>query len=78
MPLRLPAETTFGIAGNRRKDEHAMKKLTFHHSALSRGYIRVGETKEETYNGRFGVGKRIYKHNPLSSRYCIIEYWVEE
>ena len=35
-----------------------MKKLTFHHSALSRGYIRVGETKEETYKGRFGTGKR--------------------
>lgn len=54
-----------------------MNNLTFHHSALSRGYIRVGETKEETYNGRFGAGKKIYKHNPHSTRFCIVEYWLE-
>ena len=54
-----------------------MKKLELHHEALARGYIRVGETKEEPYKGRFGVGKKVYKHNPNSSRYCIVEYWTE-
>lgn len=55
-----------------------MKKLTYHHSALSRGYIRVGETRTESYSGRFGTGLKIYKHNPISSRYCVVEYWTEE
>lgn len=55
-----------------------MKKLTYHHTALSRGYIRVGETRTESYSGRFGTGQKIYKHNPSSSGYCIVEYWTEE
>ena len=55
-----------------------MKELRFHHSALCKGYIRVSETKEIPYKGRFGVGKKIYKNNPISRRYCIVEYWVEE
>ena len=56
-----------------------MKELRFHHSALCKGYIRVGETIEVPYKGRFGVGKKkIYKNNPLSSLYCIVEYWIEE
>ena len=55
-----------------------MKELRFHHSALCKGYIRVSETIEVPYKGRFGVGKKIFKNNPLSSRFCIVEYWVEE
>lgn len=55
-----------------------MKELRFHHSALHRGYIRVGMTIEESYKGRFGVGKKILKNNPRSSRYYIVEYWIEE
>lgn len=55
-----------------------MKELRFHHSALARGYVRVGETRKESYKGRFGTGEKVYKHNPDSSRYCIVEYWIEE
>ena len=62
---------------HQRKD-YTMKKLTYHHTALSRGYIRIGETRTESYSGRFGTGLKIYKHNPSSSRYCIVEYWTKE
>ena len=54
-----------------------MKELRFHHSALARGYIKVGMTVEKPYKGRFGVGKKILKNNPNSSRYYIVEYWIE-
>lgn len=53
-----------------------MSELKLHHSALSRGYIRVGQRKDVPYKGRFGVGRKVFKHNPFSSRYCIVEYWV--
>lgn len=32
---------------------------------------------DKPYKGRFGVGRKILKNNPLSSRYCIVEYWIE-
>lgn len=54
-----------------------MKELRFHNSALARGYIKVGITVEKPYKGRFGVGKKILKNNPNSSRYYIVEYWIE-
>ena len=54
-----------------------MKELRFHHSALARGYIKVGMTVEKPYKGRFGVGKKILKNNHVSSRFCIVEYWIE-
>lgn len=41
-----------------------MKELRFHHSALVRGYIRIGETKEVPYKGRFGVGKKDLQEQP--------------
>lgn len=45
--------------------------MKFHHESLKRGYVSVKET-----DGRFGKGYIVLKHNPLSTRYCICEYWV--
>ena len=55
-----------------------MKNLTYHHTALARGYIRVGETRTESYNGRFGHGEKLFRHNPNSSRFCLVDYYIEE
>ena len=53
-------------------------ELRLHHTALSRGYVKVAEDgMEETYNGRFGEGIKIYRHNTQSTQYCIVEYWVK-
>ena len=59
--------------------------MKFHHESLKRGYVSVKETDgikmnyngiKMNYNGRFGKGYIVLKHNPLSTRYCICEYWV--
>lgn len=50
--------------------------LKFHHKALAAGYIKKNTTVEKDYCGRFGRGKVIYRNNPLSTRYCIVEYWL--
>lgn len=49
-----------------------MDSYKFHHSALARGYVRVGHEVKEPYNGKFGRGYKLYKNNPCSSRYCIM------
>ena len=50
----------------------------YHHSALTRGYVssKLTEGIREDYKGRFGDGYTIRRHNPSSTRYCIIEYYV--
>lgn len=52
--------------------------MKFHHESLRRGYVSVKESNgiKLNYNGRFGKGYIVLKHNPLSTRYCICEYWV--
>jgi hypothetical protein len=55
-----------------------MDSYKFHHSALARGYVRVGHEVKEPYNGKFGRGYKLYKNNPCSSRYCIVEYYIAE
>lgn len=50
----------------------------FHHSALTRGYVKVNQEIKESYSGKFGTGYKIYKHNPNSTRYCIVEYWINK
>ena len=53
-----------------------MDSYKFHHSALARGYVRVGHEVKEPYNGKLGRGYKLYKNNPCSSRYCIVEYYI--
>lgn len=67
-------------------DEFAMnlRKSTnypFHHQATTPGYISKKEYpqgKVEAYSGRFGKGYVILTHNNLSTKYCNIEYYIEE
>ena len=40
-----------------------MDSYKFHHSALARGYVRVGHEVKEPYNGKFGRGYKLYKNN---------------
>ena len=54
-----------------------MKNYKEHHTSLSRGYVRVGQKIKEEYNGRFGKGYTIKRHNPNSTQYCYITYYVE-
>lgn len=53
-----------------------MDGYKFHHSAFARGYVRVGHEVKEPYSGKFGRGYKLYKNNPCSSRYCIVEYYI--
>lgn len=57
-----------------------MKKIKLHHTALTRGYVSVKEVNgiKENYNGKFGTGYTIKRNNPNSSRYCYIDYYVED
>ncbi len=49
-----------------------------HHTALCRGYVSVkNNDKPEPYDGRFGKGYTVKSHNPTSTRYCFITYYVK-
>lgn len=52
------------------------KECMLHHSALSRGYIGVNKMSISAYDGKFGKGFTIDKHNPNSTNYFIREYWI--
>lgn len=49
-----------------------------HHTALTLGYVSIKATEGicEPYKGRFGEGYTIRRHNPQSTRYCLITYYV--
>ena len=49
-----------------------------HHTALTRGYVSIKATEgiKEPYKGKFGEGYTILSHNPNSTRYCYITYYV--
>lgn len=55
-----------------------MKEMRLHHVALTRGYVSVKAVDgiKEDYEGRFGKGYTVKRHNPDSTRYCFIEYYV--
>lgn len=55
-----------------------MKEYREHHTALTRGYVSVKETNgiQEPYKGKFGKGYTIRRHNPQSTQYCYITYYV--
>lgn len=49
-----------------------------HHTATIAGYVGVNLCEVYRYNGRFGRGYAIvYSTYQISSRWAIIEYWVE-
>ena len=49
-----------------------------HHTSLAVGYVRVGKTRMKKYNGRFGKGYKVFKHNDNSTRFCLVTYYVEK
>lgn len=55
-----------------------MKEYKEHHTSLSRGYVSIKATEgiKEPYKGRFGEGYTVRRHNPQSTRYCLITYYV--
>lgn len=55
-----------------------MKKIKEHHTALTKGYVKVGEEIKEKYKGKFGEGYTIKRHNPKSTKYCLKTYYIEE
>ena len=54
------------------------KEYKLHHTALCRGYVSVKVTGgiRERYKGRFGEGFTVKTHNPNSTYYCNIAYYV--
>lgn len=53
--------------------------IKLHHIATAPGYVSVKNKEgiKSPYKGRYGIGYTIRRHNPNSSRYCIIEYYIE-
>jgi hypothetical protein len=50
----------------------------FHHSSLCQGYVskKLPDGIKAPYRGRFGEGYTIKSHNPRSTLYCWISYYV--
>lgn len=50
-----------------------------HHTSYHRGYVSVKENREiiEEYKGRFGKGFKVFSHNPGSTNYCFVTYYVD-
>ena len=54
------------------------RNLTFHHTARAQGYVSAkGAGYVVPYKGRFGRGYKHYTHNPNSTYYCYVTYYVE-
>ena len=55
-----------------------MTNAKYHHTSLTRGYVSVKahDGIKEPYKGRFGEGYTIKRHNPRSTSYCFIEYYI--
>lgn len=54
-----------------------MKNYKEHHTALTGGYVKVGQSIKEAYEGKFGKGYTVKTHNYDSTRYCHITYFIE-
>ena len=50
----------------------------YHHTALALGYVSTKNTDgiKLDYIGRFGTGFTIKRHNPSSTRFCFIDYYI--
>lgn len=49
----------------------------FSHTSLTQGYIPKGTLKRIPYQGKFGKGVKILTHNPNSTRYCFVSYYID-
>lgn len=54
------------------------KEYKLHHTALCRGYVSKKATEgiRERYKGKFGEGYTVKTHNPNSTYYCNISYYI--
>lgn len=54
------------------------QEYKLHHTALASGYVSINATEgiQKPYKGKFGEGYTIRRHNPNSTRYCLITYYV--
>lgn len=54
------------------------KEYKLHHTSLCLGYVSKKATEgiRERYKGRFGEGFTVKFHNPSSTKYCFISYYV--
>ena len=53
---------------------------TYHHTALTRGYLsrKEGSEYSEVYKGRYGEGYKVHVPYYLSTRYHTIVYYIKE
>lgn len=55
------------------------KNYTEHHTSYARGYVSVKASPIiESYKGKFGEGYRVLKHNPNSTQYMIVTYFIRK
>lgn len=54
--------------------------IKFHHTAKAPGYVskKLKDGIKEPYSGRFGTGYTIRRNNSKSSRYCFIDYYIDD
>lgn len=50
----------------------------YHHTALARGYVSAKCVSgiRYPYSGKYGEGYTVRRHNPDSTRYCYMDYYV--
>lgn len=65
------------IRETRLKEFAISKNCTFHHTGTDRGYVSLKTgPRIRRYSGRFGKGYKIFRHNPQSKRYVLIDYYI--
>lgn len=52
--------------------------LKFHHKALNSGYLSRSHDENFAipYSGIYGRGYKLFKSNPDSTRYVVVEYYI--
>lgn len=50
----------------------------YHHTSTALGYQSVKCDRVEDYEGRYGVGYKVYSNKPGTTRYCTVSYYIEE
>lgn len=49
-----------------------------HHTSLTKGYVSVNDNEQpKPYKGKFGEGYTIKSHNPNSTRFCYVTYYIK-
>lgn len=54
------------------------KEYHAHHTATHRGYQSVKGSTFEPYDGKFGKGYKEHIHDPRTTNYHTVIYWVEK